>query len=172
MTRCRRETEIVLAAARHWSTPDDAALAGHAAECPRCLAVMAEAAALQEACARDLAAARVPSPAIVWWRLERRLREDRARAARRALTIAHGIAGAIIAGVVLALAQTLVPSVRPALTAAWSAAIRLLGSRPEWLALPDSWTLPVALMVLLVLVLAPTAVYVGLGRADAEPKRT
>jgi hypothetical protein len=133
---------------------------------------MAEAAAIREEYARDFAAARVPSPAIIWWRLERRLREDRARAARRALTIAHGVAGAIIAGVVLAIAQAVLPPVRPALSAAWSAAVRMVGARPDWLELPASWNVPLALMVVLVLVLAPTALYLGLGHADDEPRRT
>jgi hypothetical protein len=172
MIRCPREENVLAAATRGWTSPEDIQIAAHAAECSRCVAVMTDAAAVREEYAGDLASARVPSPAVVWWRLERRLREDRARAARRALTIAHGVAGAIITGVVLAIAQAVLPWVRPAAGSAWSAAVRILGGRPDWLELPASWNVPLALMVLLVMVLAPTALYLGLGRTDDEPRQT
>ncbi len=172
MTRCPREPEIVVAAARGWTGREDEALATHAAACSHCMGVMAAAMAVREECTREIAAAQVPSSAIVWWRLERRLREDRARAARRALTVAHGLAGAIGAGVAVAVIEAVTPTVRPALTAAWTAAIGLAGARPSWLALPSTLTVPAALMIAVVLVLAPTALYVGLGRGEQDRGRT
>jgi hypothetical protein len=158
-TSCAREAEVLLAAAAGWSRAD-AALAAHAAECPRCVEMMAGAEAVRESCARDLAAARVPSSAVVWWRLERRLREDRARAARRTLTVAHAISGAVAAGAVLAAAEAISPVVRPSLAAGW----RALASRPEWIVLSPGWTLPLGLMALALAVLAPTVLYLGIGR--------
>jgi hypothetical protein len=158
--RCARENDVLRAAAGGWSRPEDQALAAHAAECARCLDVMTEAAAVRQACAHDLASARVPSSAVVWWRLERRLREDRARAARRALTVTHGVAGAVAAGVVLAAAEAFSPFLRPAFTAGWS----VITTRPEWLVLSPGWTLPLGLMALAVALLAHAAVYLGLGR--------
>lgn len=158
-TSCAREAEVLLAAAAGWSRAEDAALAAHAAECPRCVEVMAGADAVRESCARDLAAARVPSSAVVWWRLERRLREDRARAARRTLTVAHAISGAVAAGAVLAAAEAISPVVRPSLVAGWSAL-----ARPEWIVLSPGWTLPLGLMALALAVLAPAVLYLGIGR--------
>jgi hypothetical protein len=157
---CGRESDVLLAAATNWSRPEDASLAAHVAECPRCLEVTGAAAAVRESCAQDLATARVPSSAVMWWRLERRLREDRARAARRTLTVAHGVAGAVAAGAVLAATEAFTPFVRPLLSAGWAA----LAVRPDWMVLSPGWTLPLALMALALAVLAPTAVYLGIDR--------
>lgn len=155
---CSREAGIVEAAARGWSGDADAALAAHAAGCPRCLEVMAAAEAMRADCAREVAAARVPASAVVWWRLERRLREDRARTARRMLTVAHGLAGAVVAGVTLAAAQALLPVVRPAL-AGWTKTASALASVPDWLTLAPGWVTPIAVMAGVLLLLAPTALY-------------
>ena len=172
MSRCPRERETLLAAARGWTGKDEEPLASHAAACPECLEVTAEVAAVRDECARDITSSHVPSSAIVWWRLERRLREDRARAARRALTVAHGVAGAIGAGAALGVAEAVTPVVRPALAATWSATMALAGAKPAWLSLPAAWSVPTVLMLLVVLVLVPTALYVGLGRGEQERERT
>lgn len=160
MATCRHERDVLAAAAAEWSRPEDAALAGHAAECPRCLEMMSAATAMRTQVARELADARVPSSAIAWWRLERRLREERAKTARRTLTVVHGVAGAVAAGVVLAVAGALAPFLLPTMTAAWKA----LASRPDWLVLSSGWTVPIGLMALALALLAPAAVYLGLGR--------
>jgi len=155
---CAREAGIVEAAARGWTGPADAALAAHAAECPDCLEVMAAAEAMRIACAREVAAARVPASAVVWWRLERRLREDRARTARRMLTVAHGVAGAVVAGVAVAAGEVLLPVVRPAV-AGWTKTAAALAAVPDWLTLAPGWTAPIAVTAAVLLVLAPTAAY-------------
>jgi hypothetical protein len=159
-TSCTHERDVLAAAATEWARPEDAWLAAHAAACPDCLGAMAAVAAIREQVAHDLASARPAASAVAWWRLERRLREDRARAARRTLTVAHGVAGAAAAGAVLATAETLSPFFRPSLASAWAA----LTTRPDWLVLSPGWAVPLALMALAVAVLAPAAVYLGLGR--------
>jgi hypothetical protein len=159
-TSCRHENDVLVAAATEWARPEDAWLAAHAAECPHCLDAMTAAVAMRERVAHDLAASRPVASAVAWWRLERRLREERAKAARRALTVAHGVAGAVAAGAVLATAETLSPFVRPAFASTWTA----LATRPDWFVLSHGWTVPLGLMTLAVALLAPAALYLSLGR--------
>lgn len=157
---CIHEKAVLVAAATGWCRPEDASLAAHAAECPRCLQAMVAADAIRDRVAHDLASARPASSAIAWWRLERRMREEHARAARRTLTVAHGVTGAVAVGAVLAAAEALSPFLRPSLASAWT----VVANRPDWLVLSPGWTVPLGVMAVAVALLAPAAVYLGLGR--------
>lgn len=172
---CTRERDVLLAAVRGWASAADADLAFHVAGCARCLELTAAAEAMRVRCARDIGAASPPSAAIVWWRLDRRIRVDRARAARRPLTLVHAIAGAVAIGLVLALAQVARPYLGSSLTVVagaakagasaalgWSAAARTFVLGPQAPVLDPQWIVPLALMALAILLLAPTIVYLGL----------
>jgi hypothetical protein len=159
-TSCRHEKDVLVAAASGWARPEDAWLAAHAAECPPCLDAMTAASAMRERVAHDLAESRPVASAVAWWRLERRLREERAKAARRALTIAHGVAGAVATGAVLATVEAVSPFLRPSLASAWAA----FSIRPDWLVFSHGWTVPLGLMTLAVALLAPAALYLGFGK--------
>lgn len=162
MGRCAREADVLRAAVGGWTGPGAEELTLHVAECARCVEVTAAAEAVREACTRDIGEARVPPSAVVWWRLERRLREDRARAARRPLTVVQGIAAAAGVGVTLGVLQVARPWMGAgvgAVTATTSAAWATVSG---WSSVASQWMLPLTLMAAVVLVLAPTALYLGL----------
>src|SRR4051812_43696884 len=71
------------AVGRGWRSGTDAAVAGHVAACARCADVQAAAELLRAEHLRIAQAARVPPSAAMWWRVERRLREEHARRMQR-----------------------------------------------------------------------------------------
>jgi hypothetical protein len=104
MIECVREHEVLEALS---VGPWDAAssdLRGHAQVCKVCGEVVTVAGALRAAHDDGCANARVPSAGLVWWRATIRARAEAARTADQAITIAHAIGGACIAGVAFAVA--------------------------------------------------------------------
>jgi hypothetical protein len=91
---CPRESEIydAIAAAR-WPDACDEELRAHASSCADC----ADLVLITTEMAGDIPAAHVPTSGVVWWRIQRREREEAARAASRTITIlqASSIAAAI-----------------------------------------------------------------------------
>src|SRR5918995_733222 len=88
---CVRERDVLRAVALEWRDEDDAVLAAHVAACGRCAEVQAAADVLRAQHVRDAQAARVPSGAAMWWRLERRLRAERARRVQRTALILQAV---------------------------------------------------------------------------------
>lgn len=99
MTGCPRETEVHLAL-RAGRVPDE--LRAHAAGCPACGDLLVVAEALLEERREALAGAPVPASGLVWWRIERRERHERARAARRSIAAVQvGVVGLGLAAAAL-----------------------------------------------------------------------
>ena len=101
--------------------------------------------------------ARPPAAGVVWWRADRRRRNEAARAAARPIAVVHAVAAACAAGVAAALLQFLAPWVRQWITA--------LGGLPrlfQWDAttLPSGYVAMIALVALASLLVAPLALYV------------
>lgn len=93
MTHCPREEDVLdTVAARRWPERCDAGLAAHLRDCAACADLAAVAAALLEDHESAWQEARVPSPALVWWRAQARAREEAARAAARPIAFAQGAA--------------------------------------------------------------------------------
>ena len=89
-----------------------------------------------------------PAAGVVWWRAERRARQDAARVAARPTLVMQAIALACAAGVAVALLQFLAPWLRQWISAA------------EGLTTASATTL--ALVALAPLVLVPLALYFAL----------
>lgn len=160
---CGREADTIRAARGERPGPDvDLELAAHLAGCPGCaeIAWMAEALRAE----RDAACveAHPPSAGAVWWRAQRRAREEAARRAARPIALVHAIAlGCTAAAAVAFLGFGL--GNFGSLFSEWAAAI-------SWPALPAASTavaalanLPLGLVLALTaaLVLAPVAVYLA-----------
>lgn len=100
-----------------------------------------------------------PAAGIVWWRAERRMRQEAAQAAARPMTVVHALALACAAGVAAALFQFLTPWLRQWVTVAGGLP-RVFQWDVSTLTTPAAVTL--ALVAVVWLVLAPLALYVTL----------
>jgi hypothetical protein len=89
---CPREAETIRAAWGGRAETFDADLAAHLAECEGCAEVAALARALHNDRDDACASAHPPSAGVVWWRAQRRVREEAARRAARPISFVHGIA--------------------------------------------------------------------------------
>ncbi len=159
---CARERDVLHAVAREWRAEADAHVAAHVASCDRCRHVRAAAELLRAEYVRDTQAARVPSPAAMWWRLERRLRQEHARRLQRLAFATQAIALAAALGGAAAVLQMTAPwlagSGRIA-AASWQAAVTVLTT---WTEATSAWTLPIAIVVGAWALLVPAALYLGL----------
>jgi hypothetical protein len=157
---CSREDETIRAA---WGDGrfEDARLAAHLAECPGCAEIADLARQFREERAMAMTAAAPPSAGVVWWRAQRRAREEAARKAARPITVVHGIALGSGAAAAVATWAFGVSTVGGALSAPWQ-----FLSGFELPALPSPailGTLPLGLAIGLgaLLLLAPVAIYLA-----------
>ena len=145
---CPRESEILdmLMTAR-WPDACGDELRAHAQSCASCADLVLVATAITS----DVPEAHVPTSGVVWWRMQRRDREEAARAASRTITIVQ--ASSILAAIAVVL--TILGGVS-AMSESWRRgmgnALQLLNNIPQW-------GLPLLFTLALVLVLAPVALY-------------
>jgi hypothetical protein len=158
---CPREPDVLRAVARAWREDADAGIAAHAATCARCTEVRRAAELLRESLMRDSEAARVPSAAAMWWRLERRHRYEQARRMQRIALAVQALVLACAAGVAAAIVQIAAPWLQTSSSVLprWDGIGAGLAAFSNGVA---AWTLPVAMLVAAWLVLVPAAVYLGL----------
>jgi hypothetical protein len=104
MIECAREHEVLEALGNGSWDAQSSDLRGHAQVCKVCGEVVTVAGALRAAHDGGCASARVPSAGLVWWRATIRARAEAARTADQAITIAHALGGACLAGVACAVA--------------------------------------------------------------------
>jgi hypothetical protein len=159
---CARETDVLRAVARGWVDRADAGLAEHVVSCARCTEVRAAGELLRAEHVRATVAARVPSAAAIWWRLDRRLREERAQRLQRLALATQAVVVAAAAGGAVGVLQVAAPWLPGPSTVAsdtWGGVVWLLGT---W-AQPSTsfWTLPVAIVAAAWLLLVPVALYLG-----------
>ncbi len=170
---CPREAETTRMA---WSDDghranldaQEADLADHLADCESCAAIASLARALREDRDAACAAAHPPSSGAVWWRAQRRARQEAARRAVGPISFVHGIAlGCAGAAVVAILGLVGLAGVRAYLLT-WRDAF-------SWPALPAASAfdavsgVPIGIVFVLAvtLLLAPVALYLAFSsRAD------
>lgn len=100
-----------------------------------------------------------PAAGMVWWRAERRMRQEAARAAARPTTVMHALAVACAAGAAAALFQSLAPWLRQ-----WTSAAAGLTQvfQRNVAELTSSTTMMLAFVAVAWLVVAPLVLYVAL----------
>lgn len=100
-----------------------------------------------------------PAAGVVWWRAERRMRQEAARAAARPTTVMHALAVACAAGAAVALFQFLAPWLRQ-----WMRTAAGITQVFQWnvAELTSSTTMMLAFVAVASLVVAPLALYVAL----------
>jgi predicted anti-sigma-YlaC factor YlaD len=126
------------------------ALEEHLAQCASCREVAIVSTAIAADFRAAERAAHVPTSGLVWWRIQRRERQEAMQTASRAVTVVQAISIAV--GVVIALG----------LAAAYKWLDRLPEVLPRELmsaATLAQWSTPLALGVVACLMLAPVALY-------------
>lgn len=165
LNECPREPHIVQAVlAGAWPGQCDPELTAHAASCEICSEVATIATALRadhDEARRDV---HVPAAGQVWWRAAIRARLEATQAATQPMTWLHGLTGAVMVGLALAVIGITWPSI--ALGLDWTKGL-VVGVMPEaevaagvFEALRQSFI--VALIAGAFLVLAPLALYFAL----------
>jgi hypothetical protein len=150
MSDCPREQETVaLVRAGRWPDGCDDETRAHVATCAHCGESAKIASLLTDDYRAAVRTARVPSSGLVWWRVQRRAREEAARNAARLVTIVQAIC--VIAGVAIAIAI--------------AAGYDLLAPKElVTIASMPQWNLPLLLAFTIWLTLAPVAVYLAVSR--------
>ena len=159
---CARETDVLRAVARGWADRADAGLGEHVVSCARCTEVRAAGELLRAEHVRATVAARVPSAAAIWWRLDRRRGEEHARRLQRIARATQAVVLAAAAGGavgVLQVAGPWLPGPGTVASDTWSGVVWLFGT---WAQPATSlWTLPIAIVAAAWLLLVPVAFYLG-----------
>ena len=144
MSECTRQQEIVaLVRAGRWPDGCEDDTRAHVAACADCTESVQITTLLTDDYRAAIGTARVPGSGLVWWRMQRRAREEAARNAARVVTLVQGIC--VVLGIALA--------------------VQILGAENLTHALAR-WNLPLILGLTLTLALAPAAVavYLALSR--------
>jgi hypothetical protein len=150
MSDCPRQQEALdLVRAGRWPAGCDDDLRTHVASCAHCGEAVQVASLLTDDYRTALRTARVPTSGLVWWRLQRRAREEAARNAARVVTLVQAISVLIGLAVALGIANR-----------AFSFASRELVSTITL----SQWGFPLLLAVTVWLTLAPVAVYLAVSR--------
>jgi predicted anti-sigma-YlaC factor YlaD len=155
MTDCPREQETLdLVRAGRWPDGCDDETRAHVASCSLCRESVQIASLLTDDYRAAVRTARVPTSGLVWWRVQRRAREEAARNAARVVTLVQGIC--VVIGVAVALGIVGAQN----LSRAFSFAPNELFNA----ATLSQWSLPILLALMVWLTLAPVAVYLAVSR--------
>jgi hypothetical protein len=110
---CAREAEALeTVLGGGWPSCADADLRAHVESCPVCADVVLVAVAMRDEQVLACQQAQVPSAGLVWWRAERRARQEAARAAARPMTFVQVIAATCGVGALATIAGMVSPWVR------------------------------------------------------------
>jgi predicted anti-sigma-YlaC factor YlaD len=155
---CPRELELFDAIrAAQWPELAPAELRAHTASCAACNDLATVANALFVDFTDTVRSAAVPPPGAVWWRAQRRARQEAVRNATRTVTAVQLIS--VIAATVVAAAILGTMSITsvdwPALAHRFSAALPVIAVH---------WTMPLLLAMGACAALAPVAVYLAVAR--------
>jgi hypothetical protein len=114
---CAREAEALeTVLGGGWPSCVDADLRAHVESCPVCADVVLVAVAMRDEQALACQQAQVPSAGLVWWRAERRARQEAARTAARPMTFVQVIAATCGVGAVATLGGLVSPWMRSMLS--------------------------------------------------------
>ena len=162
--RCPREADTIRAA---WSEGTSASpgprldqpLVDHIADCQTCAEIAALATTFREERDVAFANARPPAAGVIWWRAERRAREEAARKAASPVSFVHAIAIGCAAAALVAILGLGLDSV-PANLIGWWRSLAWPGPPVDAMVAALS-TLPLGVLVLMAttLLLAPIALY-------------
>src|SRR4029077_4519383 len=101
-SECPREQEtLAVVQAGRWPDGCDDAGRAHAEGCPVCSDIVRIAALVSADSQAGIRTAHVPNSGLIWWRMQRRARQEAVRTASRVITIVQAIA--VAAGVSVAM---------------------------------------------------------------------
>ncbi|HXH37923.1 MAG TPA: hypothetical protein VNN08_04810 [Thermoanaerobaculia bacterium] len=141
VSECPREQEtLAVVQAGRWPDGCDDASRAHAAGCAICGDIVRVATLVTNDYQASLRTARVPNAGLVWWRMQRRARQEAVRTASRVITIVQAIAVAagvaVAMGIIVATSRSFSPApaeISTTILAQWG--IPLLIALAAWLAL-------------------------------------
>lgn len=171
MDSCTRERNVLeRITADQWPQCVDAELLAHVDACPVCRDVVTVALVMRDEHVQACRDAHVPSAGLVWWRAERRARQEAARLAARPMTFVQVVAAACGLAAALTLAGLASPWLRGVFAAlvdemsAFDWPMVSLPALPSVAALVSQGGVPLLLAAGVWLVLAPIALYFALSR--------
>ena len=165
---CSRERDVLRAVARRWRGDGDSEVARHAAACSRCEAVRAAAELLRDEHARIAQAAQVTPAAAMWWRLDRRLRDERVVRLQRLTLAAQAVTLAASVGAAVAVFQMVAPWLTRSdspVRNTWEVGLSMLTAwtrSTPWTDMATAWAMPLALIAAAWILLVPAVLYLGL----------
>jgi hypothetical protein len=145
-----QETLAVVQAGR-WPDGCDNVSRAHVDACPICGDIVRVASLVAADYQATLRTARVPNSGLVWWRMQRRARQEAVRTASRVITIVQAIA--VAAGVAIAMGII-------------AAASRSFSPAPAEISttIVAQWGIPLLIALAAWLTLAPVAVYFAVSK--------
>ncbi|MEA2326002.1 MAG: hypothetical protein QOE68_961 [Thermoanaerobaculia bacterium] len=149
---CPQENEtLLLVQAGRWPHGCDDAMRAHTAACSTCADIVRVGSLIAADYHASLRSSHVPASGVVWWRMQRRTRQEAIRTASRVITVVQAIA--VAAGVAVAIGILVATSRSFALTPA--------GLSRTVLA---QWAVPLLIALASWLALAPVAVYLAVSK--------
>jgi len=145
MSHCPREQEALdLVRAGRWPDGCDDKIRAHVAACVPCGECVEIASMLTADYRSAVRTAPVPTSGLVWWRVQRRAREDAARTVARVVTMVQGLS--VLLGIAVAVGIAGADNLKRTL------AMVSVTTLPQW-------SIPLLLAITVWLALAPVAVY-------------
>ncbi|HEX3577410.1 MAG TPA: hypothetical protein VHY33_02505 [Thermoanaerobaculia bacterium] len=150
MNDCPQEQEtLAIVQAGRWPDGCDDVLRTHLAACPTCADIVRVGSLIAADYHASLRSSRVPASGLVWWRMQRRSRQEAIRTASRVITIVQAIA--VASGVAVAIVIIVATGV---------------SFRPTPISHTDlaQWALPLIIGLVSWVMLAPVAVYLAVSK--------
>ena len=152
MTNCPQEHEtLLIVQAGRWPDGCDDAIRTHVDACSTCRDIVRVASLIHNDYQTSVRVAHVPASGVVWWRMQRRSRQEAVRTASRVITIVQAIA--VAAGVAVAIGILVATS-------------RAFDFAPAELSrtVLAQWAVPMLIALASWLALAPVAVYLAVSK--------
>ena len=149
---CPLEQEtLAMVQSGRWPHGCDETSRAHINDCTLCGDIVRVAVLVSNDYQATLRTARVPNSGLIWWRMQRRSRQEAVRTASRVITIVQAIA--VAAGVAVAIGIL-------------TAAGRAFSVNPSEIsqAILTQWGIPLLITLAAWLALAPVAVYLAVGK--------
>ena len=152
MNNCPQEQEtLAIVQAGRWPDGCDGAMRTHVDACATCADVVRVGSLIAADYHASVRTAHVPASGLVWWRMQRRTRQEAIRTASRVITVVQAIA--VAAGVAVAIG----------ILAATSRAFSF-GAADLSKAVLAQWGVPLIIGLVSWLALAPVAVYLAVSK--------
>ncbi|HEV7428394.1 MAG TPA: hypothetical protein VGQ46_18715 [Thermoanaerobaculia bacterium] len=152
MTNCPQENETLsIVQAGRWPGSCDDAMRTHVSACSTCADIVRVGTLIAADYHASLRNSHVPASGLVWWRMQRRTRQEAIRTASRVITIVQAIA--VAAGVAVAI------GILVATSRAFS-----FGPVDVSKAVLAQWSIPLLIALASWLALAPVAVYLAVSK--------